>query len=161
MVILGVDPGIVCAGFSVAAVEQGRVVLLDYGYVRLSPSAPIPERLSELHDAFSAKIEQFKVTDLVFETPFLGKNAQNFLKLGYVRGILYLLSHRYKLVIHEFSPREVKRAITGSGAAEKEQLALVLLRLFPGLEFPDRYDVTDAIALSLCGIWQRRPVSSL
>lgn len=156
MVILGVDPGIVCAGFSVASVEQGRVMLLDYGYVKMSSSMPIPERLSTLHDAFSSKIEQFKVTDLVFETPFLGKNAQNFLKLGYVRGILYLLSHRYKLVIHEFSPREVKRAITGSGAAEKEQLARVLLRLFPGLELPDRYDVTDAIALSLCGIWQRR-----
>jgi crossover junction endodeoxyribonuclease RuvC len=156
VVILGVDPGIVCAGFSVASVEQGRVMLLDYGYVKMSSSMSIPERLSTLHDAFSSKIEQFHVTDLVFETPFLGKNAQNFLKLGYVRGILYLLSHRYKLVIHEFSPREVKRAITGSGAAEKEQLARVLLRLFPGLELPDRYDVTDAIALSLCGIWQRR-----
>jgi crossover junction endodeoxyribonuclease RuvC len=157
VIILGIDPGIVCAGFSVVTVEHGRIMLLDYGYVRLSPSAPIPSRLSTLHDAFSAKIEQFKVTDLVFETPFLGKNAQNFLKLGYVRGILYLLAHRYNLVVHEFSPREVKRAITGSGAAEKEQLARVLLRLFPGLELPDRYDVTDAIALSLCGVWNRRP----
>lgn len=160
MVILGVDPGIICAGFSIASIEHGRVMLLDYGFVRLSQSAPIPERLSILFDAFSSKIELFHVTDLVFETPFLGKNAQNFLKLGYVRGILYLLIHRYKLTVHEFSPREVKRAITGSGAADKEQLARVLLRLFPGLELPERFDVTDAIALSLCGIWHRPSLHS-
>lgn len=159
MVILGVDPGVVCAGFSVVSVEYGRVVLLDYGFVKLSSAAPMPERLSILYDSFSSKIEQFKVTELVFETPFLGKNAQNFLKLGYVRGVLYLLVHRYSLLVHEFSPREVKRAITGSGSAEKEQLARVLIRLFPGLNLPDRYDVTDAIALSLCGVWQRRPLS--
>ena len=85
----------------------------------------------------------------------MGKNVQSFLKLGYLRGILYLLANQHNLGLHEFSPREIKLAITGSGGAGKEQVARVLFMMFPHLQKPKKEDVTDAIAISLCGLWQK------
>lgn len=155
MVVLGVDPGVIAAGYAVLSVENGRVVLLDYGVLKQKSQVALTERVSALHDFFVEKIVTYQVTDLALETPFMGKNAQNFLKLGYVRGVLYVSVHKYNLRLHEFSPREVKLAITGYGAAEKEQLARVIMRLFPGFSFPERYDISDAIALALCGLWNR------
>jgi crossover junction endodeoxyribonuclease RuvC len=153
VVVLGVDPGLVVAGFGVVSCQGGRIMLLDCGIVKLSSSQPIPERLSYLREFFNSKIDAWGVTDLVLETPFMGKNAQNFLKLGYVRGVLYLAVHEKGLRVREFAPCEVKRAVTGFGAAEKEQVARVIMRLFPGV-VPEQFDMTDAIALALCGIWR-------
>ena len=86
----------------------------------------------------------------------MGKNAQNFLKLGYLRGILYLLSDQYNLEIFEFAPCQVKSALTGFGGASKEQVARVILRLFPKITEPQKDDVTDALAVTLCGMWQQK-----
>lgn len=154
MIVLGVDPGIVVAGYALVSYTQGRVLLLDSGVVKMSSAQSLPYRVKCLHDFFGLKIQEFKVTDLVLETPFLGKNAQNFLKLGYVRGILYLLVESNSLRLHEFSPREVKHALTGYGGADKDQLARVVMRLFPGFVFPEKLDITDAVALALCGLWR-------
>ncbi len=89
----------------------------------------------------------------------MGKNAQTFLKLGYLRGILYLLTNQYDLTIYEFSPREVKVAVTGFGGASKEQVALMILSMFPKLNELgkiEKNDVTDALAVAICGVWQRQ-----
>jgi crossover junction endodeoxyribonuclease RuvC len=154
VIVLGIDPGVVVAGYALVSYAQGKVLLLDSGVVKMSSAQSLPYRVKCLHDFFSVKIQEFKVTDLVLETPFLGKNAQNFLKLGYVRGILYLLVETHGLRMHEFSPREVKHALTGYGGADKDQLARVVVRLFPGFVFPEKLDITDAVALALCGLWR-------
>lgn len=156
MIILGIDPGFHLAGYSIIKKEHGKTLLLDSGYLKMSPNKHLSERLSIFHKFFEEKITTWFVTDLALETPFLGKNAQNFLKLGYLRGVLYLLSHNHKLIIHEFSPREVKQAITGFGGASKEQVARVILQLFPRLSKPEKDDVTDALAVTLCGLWKHR-----
>ena len=96
------------------------------------------------------------MTTVALETPFLGKNAQNFLKLGYLRGIIYLLVATYNLALQEFSPREVKMSVTGFGGADKEQVARIILRLFPALSVPDKADVTDALAVTLCCLWNNK-----
>ena len=152
-IILGIDPGLRYCGYSIIKRKGRQVVLLDYGYVTLSPKKSIPSRLSTLHSFFGQKIIFFKATDISLETPFLGKNAQNFLKLGYVRGILYLLANNNDLKIHEFTPRQVKVSLTGFGGASKEQVARVIMNLFPRMEKPKKEDVTDALAVTLCGLW--------
>jgi len=156
MIILGIDPGFHYAGFSVLKKDQRQVVLLDCGYLTMSPSKSLVTRIGLFHDCFDAKIVQWNISDLALETPFLGKNAQNFLKLGYLRGALYLLANKHKLNLHEFSPREIKQSVTGYGAASKEQVARVVLQLFPKLEKPKKEDVTDALAVSLCGLWRNK-----
>lgn len=156
MILLGVDPGFRFAGFGVAKKEGTRVSILDYGFLRLQPKKSLVERTGLFHEFFDEKMKKHGVTHLAIETPFLGKNAQNFMKLGYLRGILYLLTHKHQLELHEFAPRQVKSAITGSGSASKEQVARVISQLLPRLKEPQRDDVTDALAITLCGIWQQK-----
>jgi crossover junction endodeoxyribonuclease RuvC len=153
MIILGIDPGLRVAGFGIVKKERSAAFLLDYGALMLSPAQSLSERIKQFHDFFSKKIEDWHITDLSLETPFLGKNAQNFLKLGYLRGILYLLAARYNLRMHEFSPREVKLSVTGFGGADKMQVARVITRLFP-LILSHKLDITDALAVTLCGLWK-------
>ena len=156
MVVLGIDPGFQFAGFAVVKKDGGKAYLLDYGYLKQQPTKSLTHRVSTFHDFFDEKIKHWQVSDIALETPFLGKNAQNFLKLGYLRGIIYLLTHKNNLMLHEFSPREVKQSMTGFGGASKEQVARVVLRLFPQVKAPEKADVTDALAITLCGLWQHR-----
>lgn len=154
-IILGIDPGFSYSGFGVLKKEAGKTFLLDYGALKMSSNDSLAKRIGIFHAFMEEKIKVHGVTHLALETPFLGKNAQNFLKLGYLRGIIYLLSDRYNLPMGEFSPREVKAAITGFGGADKEQVARVVLRLFPALQMPSKLDVTDALAVTLCGMWKQ------
>lgn len=154
MRVLGIDPGFSFTGYAVLAKEDNKTMLLDFGYLKLPQSKPLQERVALFHDALEQKIINLKITNLSIETPFLGKNAQNFLKLGYLRGILYFLAHKHKLVLHEFAPTQIKQSLTGFGGASKDQVARVLFQLFPTLAKPDKYDATDALAISLCGLWQ-------
>lgn len=155
MVILGVDPGFRYAGFGVLKQEGAKSFLLDYGYLGLPQKKTLVERVGLFHAFFEEKIKIHQVDQLALETPFLGKNAQNFLKLGYLRGILYLLSDTYNLTLHEFAPRQVKSSLTGFGGASKEQVARVIEQLFPRLKTPLRDDVTDALAITLCSLWKK------
>jgi crossover junction endodeoxyribonuclease RuvC len=156
MVVLGIDPGFSVTGFGVAKKDGRSLFLIDYGYLRMSSTKPLAERVHIFYECMGEKIVRHGVTDIALETPFLGKNAQNFLKLGYLRGIMYLLSQQHNLNLHEFAPREVKASVTGSGAASKEQVARVLSRLFPKLGPQEKLDVTDALAVMLCGAWKSK-----
>lgn len=155
MIVLGIDPGFTVTGFSVVSKINGKDTVLDCGYLSLPSKKTLDVRIGIFYDFFVEKIKQYHVTEISLETPFLGKNVQSFLKLGYLRGILYLLANQHSLQLHEFSPREVKRAITGFGGAQKEQVAQVLFMIFPQLPKPKKDDVTDAIAVSLCGLWNQ------
>lgn len=161
MIILGIDPGFQVTGYGVIKKEAGKAFLIDCGYLKMSSSKHLSERVRIFHDFFQEKITRWNITNLALETPFLGKNAQNFLKLGYLRGILYLLSNKNNLIIHEFSPTQVKSSVTGFGGASKEQVARMVMQLFPQMRAPDKADVTDAIAVTLCGLWQNRILSQL
>lgn len=157
MVLLGIDPGFIFAGFGILKKDSTKTFLLDYGLLKLPAQEPLAIRTKIFYEFFKEKIITHKVTHLSLETPFLGKNAQNFLKLGYLRGLLYLLSAQYDLTLHEFAPRQVKLSLTGFGGASKEQVARVIGQLFPGIKIEDlKEDVTDALAVTLCGLWDQR-----
>jgi crossover junction endodeoxyribonuclease RuvC len=159
-VILGVDPGFHVTGYAILKQdEQGKVFLVDFGYLKLKPKEHLSVRIGQFYDHFSEKIKTHAVSNIALETPFLGKNAQTFLKLGYLRGVLYLLASQHSCELHEFAPREVKVSVTGFGGATKDQVAMMVQRLFPRLEEVGKIaknDVTDALAVSVCGLWHSR-----
>ena len=159
MIILGIDPGFSFTGFGILKKEGQKSYLLDCGYLKMSSTKSLSQRIGIFHRFFTEKITAHNVTIIALETPFLGKNAQNFLKLGYLRGIIYLLAETHQLALHEFAPREVKLSVTGFGGADKEQVARVILRLFPALVAPDKADVTDALAVTLCCLWRSTTLS--
>lgn len=153
MIILGIDPGFSFTGYSILQKNKNQITMLDHGFLKLPVTQSLDVRIGIFYDVLAEKIKLYGVTTIALETSFLGKNAQTFLKLGYLRGVLYLLSYQHKLHLCEFAPRQVKQAVTGYGAATKEQVAKVLSMLFPAISMPLKEDVTDAIAISLCGLW--------
>lgn len=153
-VILGIDPGCIVTGFSIVQKTGQKISILDYGYLPLPAKKHLSVRIGIFYEFFTQKLKSFpEITHVSLETPFLYKNAQTFLKLGYLRGVLYLIADQHAISIFEFSPREVKQAITGYGNASKDQLARSLQMLFPQLAEQKKDDVTDAIAVGLCGAW--------
>ena len=154
MVILGIDPGFTVTGYSILQKHKNQIIMLDHGFLKLPATEPLHIRIGIFYDFLIENIKLHGVTAISLETPFLGKNAQTFLKLGYLRGTLYLLAEQHNLQIFEFAPRQVKQTVTGYGAADKAQVAKVLSMLFPAIKQPLKEDVTDAIAISLCGLWQ-------
>lgn len=151
---MGIDPGLSFSGYSILTYTANGSHLIDYGYYSSATNSPIEKRLSSFYAFFNEKITVHAVTTLSFETPFLGKNAQNFLKLGYLRGLLYLLIDQHHLLYYEFSPCEIKKQLTGFGGADKEQVARVLTKLINNLSGTLKSDITDAIAIGLCGLWK-------
>jgi len=159
VVILGIDPGFSITGFAILKKEHNTARLLDFGYLKLPVKKHLSDRVYLFYQTFLKKIEKFTVSAIALETPFLGKNVQSFLKLGYLRGILYLLASQHGLSLHEFSPRQVKLSVTGFGAASKDQVASMVLRLFPMISkigLTEKRDVTDALAVCLSGFWDPR-----
>ena len=157
MIIFGVDPSCCKCGVSVVEVDQSsRIKILICDTLCLPSRMPLQDRLAQLHDRFTGFIHECRPHCIALETPFLGKNAQQFLKLGYVRGILYVLASQHELLLREFAPREVKAAITGYGGATKEQVATVLGHLFPHMVKPERFDATDSLAVALCAAFMLR-----
>ncbi len=154
MIILGIDPGLAITGYAIMKKEKQKTEVLDYGAVCFQSKSSLESRIGTFYATFREKIITAQVTNIALETPFLGKNPQNFLKLGYLRGIVYLLADQHGIGIEEFAPRTIKLALTGSGSAQKEQVARVITRLFKGIQTPKSYDVTDALAVTLCGIWK-------
>lgn len=156
MVILGVDPSFTATGYAIIKKESGKQALISCGFLPLPSSKQMHERIGMFYDFFEKMVTQYQVTHITLETPFLGKNAQTFLKLGYLRGALHLLCYKYNLKLIEYSPKEIKLAVTGFGGAQKDQVQRVVYMLFPTLAAQKNYDVTDAIAISLCGAWQQK-----
>lgn len=158
-ILVGVDPGFSITGYAVVAQAQGHTWVLDCGCLKMSSRDSLSTRTGVFHRFFTEKIQTFHANGVALETSFLGKNAQTFLKLGYLRGILYLLADAHKLSINEFAPREIKATVTGFGGASKEQVAAVLTRIFPKLSTftqDERADATDALGVALCGLWQNQ-----
>lgn len=158
-ILLGIDPGFSVTGFAILACKNNKTSIIDYGFLKLKSKDHLSVRTGQFYNFFQKKIQQYNVTQIALETSFLGKNAQTFLKLGYLRGILYLFADQHNLAIHEFTPRQIKLSVTGFGGASKDQVAQMILRMVPKLnELPkiEKNDVTDALAISICGLWENQ-----
>lgn len=156
MKILAIDPGTRFAGYAVMQKKGRSIQLLDHGLLKIKTTNGWTHRVGTYYDFFLKKIQDHKVEDLCFETPFLYRNPSTFMKLGYIRGINYLLAHQFNLNLHEYSPSEVKQATCLKGNASKQQVACAVYKYFPTLERSLKDDITDAISVGLCRLVANR-----
>ena len=150
MIILGVDPGTLITGYGVIEERNGRLKVLDVDVVRNRSVLTMPVRLKSIYNALCNVIERYHPDEFAIETAFYGKNAQSAMKLGHARGVSILAAVNYEIPTTEYSPREVKKAVVGSGAASKDQVSYMVQSIL-NLESPPKfYDATDALAVALC-----------
>lgn len=150
MIILGIDPGTLIAGYGVIERDNKSITLLDVGVIKNLSSVSMPLRLKKIYSTLSSVIERFHPDEFAIETAFYSKNAQSALKIGQARGVSILAAVNYEIPVTEYSPREVKKSVTGKGAASKEQVQYMMMSLLKLKAKPKHFDSTDALAVAVC-----------
>ena len=146
--ILGVDPGSVVCGWGLVCKQGQRLSLEDCGVFRPPRKAAFPDRLRFLHDGLEAVIARTAPDAVAVETVFHARHARSALQLGHARGVLLLAAARAELPIFEYPPAAVKKAITGDGAALKQQVR-TMVELLLKAEVPGPMDASDALAVAI------------
>lgn len=161
-IILGIDPGTNIMGYGVIHEKGKTVICIGYGIVDMRKMDGHFNKLKHIYERTIQLIDGFKPDELSIEAPFQGKNVQSMLKLGRAQGAAIAAALTRTVPIYEYAPRKIKLAITGTGAASKEQVAGMLQKLLKLEEIPDKLDATDGLAAAMCHYYQRTgPVSDV
>lgn len=150
MVILGIDPGSKVTGFGVIRENHNRTILVDYGIIKVSSKKPFPMKLKEIYAGITEIIARTKPDELAVEKAFYSKNAKSALVMGEIRGIAILSGAQAEVPITEYSPREIKSSIVGTGAASKMQVQYMVKNILNMKRLPEFEDASDALAIALC-----------
>lgn len=151
VLVLGIDPGTAITGYGVVARgPTGSVRLLECGVIRTSAAEPLPVRIREIYDSIVQIIDRHRPFAMSVEDVFHGKNAQSALKLGHARGAVLLAGAHRDLVIAEYDPRRIKKAVVGIGSATKDQVGFMVKQQLKLKEVPTPADAADGVAAALC-----------
>ena len=149
--VLGIDPGTAITGYGVVARRGvGAVSLVECGVVRTSPGTPLAERIREIFLEVDGLLERHRPFAMSVEAVFQGKNVHSALTLGHARGAILLAAALRDLVIAEYAPREIKKAVVGTGNATKDQVAFMVKQQLRLKEAPTPADAADGVAAALC-----------
>ncbi|MBN2779355.1 MAG: crossover junction endodeoxyribonuclease RuvC [Bacteroidales bacterium] len=159
-IILGIDPGTNIMGYGVIHENGKKVEVVGFGIVDMHKMDGHFNKLKHIYERTLQLIDGFNPDELAIEAPFQGKNVQSMLKLGRAQGAAIAAALTRTVPIFEYAPRKIKLAITGSGAASKEQVAGMLQKLLKIDELPDKLDATDGLAAALCHYYQRDKIKS-
>lgn len=146
--ILGLDPSLSCTGWGVIRAEGSRLSHIANGAVPTGAEAPMAERLHHLHDAIAAVIATYHPERVAVEEVFANKNPQSTLKLAQARGSVLAACGRAGVPVREHAARAVKKAIVGTGGAQKAQVQAMLKVLLPGAQIAGA-DAADALAVAI------------
>ena len=148
MLILGLDPGLGTTGWGVIAADGNRLSHVANGQIRTEVSMPLPRRLALLHGALIEVIRAHRPEGAAVEEVLGNSNAQSTLKLGQARGVVLLAAAQAEIVIGEYHPSIVKKAVVGTGGADKKQVQAMVSRLLPGVKLAGA-DAADALAVAI------------
>jgi crossover junction endodeoxyribonuclease RuvC len=150
VLVLGVDPGASATGYGIVARRDGALRAIEYGSVTTSPSDPFASRLQQIYCRLTELIRRHQPDLAAVETLVYAKNAQSAFKLGQVRGVALLAAVEGGLQVAEYTPLQVKSAVTGYGAAGKTQVQRMVQSLLGLREPPRSLDAADALAVAIC-----------
>jgi crossover junction endodeoxyribonuclease RuvC len=146
--ILGLDPGLGTTGWGIIRAEGNRLSHLANGQLKTDAAEPLPKRLSHLASQLEAIIADHQPQAAAIEEVFVNKNPQSTLKLGQARGVALMVAARSGLDVGEYAARLVKKAVVGTGSAEKTQVHAMIQRLLPGAQIAGP-DAADALAVAI------------
>ena len=162
--VLGVDPGSLVTGWGVLSGSVSRPHLEESGAIRLAASRTFAERLGRLGREMDALVSRLRPDVAAVETPFQGASARSALQLAHARGVILAVLANHRIEVVEYTPATVKKAVTGSGRADKQQIGHVVRQLL-GRAVAPGHDTSDALAIGLChlaaGAWRRAVTRSV
>lgn len=148
MLIIGIDPSLTCTGWGIVAKSGNRLTHIANGQVKTDAALALSDRLVTLDRELTDVILKFRPDAGAVEEVFVNKNPQSTLKLGHARGVCLLALARAGMPVHEYATRLVKKALVGTGAAEKAQVQAMLKVLLPGVKLAGA-DAADALAVAI------------
>jgi len=158
-IILGIDPGTNSMGFGIICVKDKKISLVKMGTLKIDAKQEQLLKLKDIFETTTQLIETYSPDVLSIEAPFYGKNIQSMLKLGRAQGVAIAAAVHRNIPVFEYSPRKVKLAITGKGAASKEQVAAILHHLIDFEYDTTQFDATDALAIAICHHVQNKSIT--
>ena len=148
MIVLGLDPGLGTTGWGVIAAEGNRLAHVANGQIRTDPKSALPARLLDLHLRLLAVLAEHVPEAGAVEEVFVNDNPQSTLKLGQARGVVLLAAASLGVSVGEYAPRLVKKALVGTGGADKAQVHAMVQRLLPTAKIAGA-DAADALAVAI------------
>lgn len=150
MIVLGIDPGVATIGFGVIRAERGKNTLLRYGVITTPPGIPLSSRLLQIDRDMEELIHTFQPDEMAVEELFFSKNITTGIAVAHGRGVILLAAERLGVPIFEYTPMQVKLAVTGYGKADKKQVMQMTQRLLHLAKLPRPDDAADALAIAFC-----------
>lgn len=150
MIILGIDPGYAIVGYGVIYYQSGRFRVLEYGAITTPAGMPLPKRLHRIYEGMGELIRKYKPDALSIEQLFFNTNSTTAIGVAEARGCILLSADMNNIPIFEYTPLQVKQAVTGYGRAEKKQIMQMTTTLLGLTEIPKPDDAADALAVAVC-----------
>lgn len=151
VLVLGIDPGTAVTGYGVVERRSvGNVRLVECGVIRTSPGEPLADRIREIYTEVVSLLERHEPHAMAVEDVFQGKNVKSALTLGHARGAILLAAALRDVPIAEYAPREIKKAVVGSGGATKDQVGFMVKQQLRLKDAPSPADAADGVAAALC-----------
>ena len=157
MIILGLDPSLTCTGWGVVRSQGSRLTHIANGQIKTSAKAPMVERLALLHAEVAKVIAEHKPDRAACEEVFVNEDPKSTLKLAQARGAVLAACGAASLSVNEHAARLVKKAVVGTGSADKDQVAAMIKVLLPGAKVAGS-DAADALAIAICHAHHRTAV---
>jgi len=149
-VILGIDPGSIVTGYGVISIENGETVVVKWGVIRARKADPLPKRLHTIYRNLIELIETVLPDCVAVECAFYGSNVKSLIAMGQSVGIILLASAEKGLDAFQYTPREVKKSVVGTGGASKEQVQRMIFTILSLKPSDVPLDATDALAVAMC-----------
>ncbi len=154
MRVLGIDPGLTRCGIGVVEGTPGRVRLVDVGVVRTASDLDVARRLLQIEAGVDDWVSRYRPDAVAVERVFAQHNVTTVMGTAQAAGIALLVAARHGIPVAQHTPSEVKAAISGSGRADKAQVATMVARILRLSESPKPADAADAVALAICHVWR-------
>lgn len=148
MILLGLDPGLGTTGWGLIRAEGNRLSHIANGRMQTDPASPLPRRLAHLDAMMAGLLADHAPAAAAVEEVFVNTNPQSTLKLAHARGVCLAALARAGVAVAEYAPRLVKKALVGTGAADKVQVQAMVARLLPGIVISGA-DAADALAVAI------------
>lgn len=152
MIVIGIDPGVARLGYGVIKEDKGVIRPLCYGCIRTRAGKRQAERLFAIYTEITALFAKYPPDFLAIEKLFFTKNVTSAMSVSEVRGVILLAAEQHNIPVEEYTPNQIKQAITGSGRADKVQMQEMIKRLLHLDEIPKPDDAADGLSIALCHI---------